>query len=116
MGIIEGKYRFTGGYTLSITKKILLTLLIVFLIILAGVVILMFLFIQSMKADPDEEKKVRNQAEQYLEKNFDDRTEIYDVLFDKMGNSGYFEYATKVKREKYGTQFLVFFNDETGEM
>lgn len=33
-----------------------------------------------------------------------------------MGNRGYFEYAAKVKHEKYGTHFLVFFNDETGEM
>ncbi|CAH0159531.1 hypothetical protein SRABI96_00920 [Peribacillus sp. Bi96] len=101
---------------MSKTKRILLTLLIVFLIILAGVVIFMFSFTQSMKADPDEEKKVRNQDERYLEKNFDDRTEIYDVLFDNMGNNGYFEYAAKVKHEKYGTRFLVFFNDGTGEM
>ncbi|MFJ7930206.1 hypothetical protein [Peribacillus sp. NPDC096448] len=98
------------------TKKILLTLLGVFLIILAGVMILMFSFTQSMKTDPDEEKKVRDQAERYLEKNFDEGTEIYDVLYDNMGNRGYFEYAAKVKHEKYGTHFLVFFNDETGEM
>ncbi|MCM3675066.1 hypothetical protein M3699_14520 [Peribacillus simplex] len=62
------------------------------------------------------EKKVRDQAERYLEKTFDEGTEIYDVLYDNMGNRGYFEYAAKVKHEKYGTQFLVFFNDETGEM
>ncbi|MFS0763974.1 hypothetical protein [Peribacillus phoenicis] len=45
---------------MSKTKKVLLTLLGVFLIILAGVMILMFSFTQSMKADPDEEKKVRD--------------------------------------------------------
>ncbi|MFF2498461.1 hypothetical protein [Peribacillus sp. NPDC058075] len=101
---------------MSKTKKILLTILGVFLIILAGVMILMFSFTQSMKADPDEEKKVRDQAERYLEKTFDEGTEIYDVLYDNMGNLGYFEYAAKVKHKKYGTQFLVFFNDETGEM
>ncbi|MGE7587992.1 MULTISPECIES: hypothetical protein [Bacillaceae] len=101
---------------MSKTKKILLALLGVFLIILSGVMLLMFSFTQSMKADPDEEKKVRDQAERYLEKTFDEGTEIYDVLYDNMGNWGHFEYAAKVKHEKYGTQFLVFFNDETGEM
>ncbi|MBT2647965.1 hypothetical protein J7E52_14915 [Bacillus sp. ISL-34] len=100
---------------MSKTKKILLTLLGVFLIILVGVMILMLSFTQSMKADPDDEKKVRDQAERYLENTFDEGTEIY-VLYDNMGNRGYFEYAAKVKHEKYGTQFLVFFNDETGEM
>ncbi|TDL92162.1 hypothetical protein E2R55_03605 [Vibrio vulnificus] len=101
---------------MSKTKKVLLTLLGVFSIIFAGVVILVFSFTQSMKADPDKEKKVRDQAERYLEKTFDEGNEIYDVLYDNMGNWGYFEYAAKVKHKKYGTQFLVFFNDETGEM
>ncbi|WP_458352283.1 hypothetical protein [Peribacillus frigoritolerans] len=101
---------------MSKTKKILLTLLGVFSIILVGVVILLFSFTQSMKADPDVEKKIRDQAERYLEETFEEGTEIYDVLYDNMGNWGYFDYAAKVKHEKYGTQFLVFFNDETGEM
>ncbi|MFJ7509326.1 hypothetical protein ACIQW7_07665 [Peribacillus simplex] len=101
---------------MSKTKKILLTLLGVFLIIFAGVVILVFSFTQSMKADSDEEKKVQEQAERYLEKTFDEGTKIYDVLYDNMGNWSYFDYAAKVKHKKYGTQFLVFFNDETGEM
>ena len=101
---------------MSKTKKVLLTLLGVFSIIFAGVVILVFSFTQSMKADPAEEKKIRDQAERYLGKTFLDGTEIYDVLYDNMGNRGYFKYAAKVKHEKYDTQFLVFFNDETGEM
>lgn len=78
---------------MSKTKKILLTLLGVFSIILVGVVILLFSFTQSMKADPDEEKKIRDKAERYLEETFDEGTEIYDVLYDNMGNRGYFEYA-----------------------
>ncbi|MFF2858017.1 hypothetical protein [Peribacillus sp. NPDC058002] len=101
---------------MSKTKKILLTLLGIFSIIVAGVVILLFSFTQSMKADPAKEKKIRDQAERYLRKTFDDGTEIYDVLYDNMGNRGNFEYAAKVKHEKYDTQFLVFFNEETGEM
>lgn len=48
---------------MSKTKKILLTLLGVFSIILVGVVILLFSFTQSMKADSNEEKKIRDQAE-----------------------------------------------------
>ncbi|WP_240660865.1 hypothetical protein [Peribacillus frigoritolerans] len=59
---------------MSKTKKILLTLLGVFSIILVGVVILLFSFTQSMKADPDEEKKIRDQAERYLEETFDEGT------------------------------------------
>ncbi|WP_260401989.1 hypothetical protein [Peribacillus simplex] len=86
---------------MSKTKKLLLTLLGVFLIIFTGVVILVFSFTQSMKADPDEEKKVRDQAERYLEKTFDETTEIYDVLYDNMGNWGYFDYAAKVKQGKW---------------
>ncbi|MGE7185393.1 hypothetical protein ACQKKK_15730 [Peribacillus sp. NPDC006672] len=76
----------------------------------------MFSFTQSIKPDPDEEKKVRIQAKRYLVKNFEDKTEIYDALHDNKGNRNHFEYAAKVKHEKYGTQSLVFFNDETGEM
>lgn len=71
---------------MSKTKKILLTLLGVFSIILVRVVILLFSFTQSMKADPDEEKKTRDQAERYVEETFDEGTEIYDVLYDNMGN------------------------------
>ncbi|WP_185147992.1 hypothetical protein [Peribacillus simplex] len=40
------------------------------------IVILVFLFTKCMKADPDQEKKVRIQAERYLVKNFEDKTEI----------------------------------------
>lgn len=61
---------------MSKTKKILLTLLGVFSIILVGVVILLFSFTQSMKADPDEKKKIRDKAERYLEETFDEGTEI----------------------------------------
>ncbi|MGM9956852.1 MAG: hypothetical protein ACI35J_13430 [Peribacillus sp.] len=101
---------------MSKTKKILLILLVIFLFILAGVVILMYSFTQGMKGDPDEEKKVRIQAEQYLVENFKEKTYVYDVLYDNMGNFDEFEYAAKVREEKYGTEFLVYSNMHTGKM
>lgn len=104
------------GHIVSKTKKILLILLVIFLFILAGVVILMYSFTQGMKGDPDEEKKVRVQAEQYLVENFKEKTYVYDVLYDNMGNFDEFEYAAKVREEKYGTEFLVYSNVHTGKM
>lgn len=101
---------------MSKTKKILLILLVIFLFIMAGIVILMYSFTQGMKGDPDEEKKVRVQAEGYLEQNFKNETDIYDVLYDNMGNFEEFEYAAKVREEKYGTDFLVYSNVHTKKM
>ncbi|MFJ7747884.1 hypothetical protein [Peribacillus sp. NPDC097295] len=101
---------------MSKTKKILLILLIIFLFILAGIVILMYSFTQGMKGDADEVKKVRVQAEQYLERKFKNETKIYDVLYDNMGNFEEFEYAAKVREAKSGTDFLVYSNVHTGKM
>lgn len=58
----------------------------------------------------------RKQAEQYLEETCNADTSIYDVLYDNMGNWGYFEYVAKVRHKTDGTQFLVYLNSETGEM
>lgn len=101
---------------MSKTKKILLILLVIFLFILAGIVILMYSFTQGMKGNPQEEKKVRDQAEEYVEQNFKHETDIYDVLYDNMGNFEEFEYAAKVREEKYGTDFLVYSNVHTKKM
>lgn len=103
-------------HIVSKTKKTLLILLVIFLFILAGVVILMYSFTQGMKGDPVEEKKVRVQAEQYLVEYFKEETHVYDVLYDNMGNFDEFEYAAKVREEKYGTEFLVYSNVHTGKM
>ncbi|MDM5230893.1 hypothetical protein [Lysinibacillus pakistanensis] len=84
-------------------------------VILLGIGILVVAFILEMKPDKDKEEEVRIQAEQYLEDNFNDNFEIYDTLYDNMGNFE-FEYAAKVKDKKTNTEFLVYYDDETKQM
>ena len=83
-------------------------------VILLGIGLLVVAFVSEMKPDKDEEK-IKIQAKQYLEEKFNDNFEIYDTLYDNMGNFG-FEYAAKVRDKKTNTQFLVYYNDETEQM
>jgi len=101
---------------MSTLKKVLFGLLIFVGIGVIAIAILAFSFDQAMKGDPDEEEKVRQQAEQYLREHFEaGTTSVYDAVYDNMGNSN-FEYAANVHHEKYGTNFLVYFDEETGQM
>ena len=84
-------------------------------VILIGIVILVVAFILEMKPDKDKEEEVRIQAEQYLEDNFNGNFEIYDTLYDNMGNFE-FEYAAKVRDKKTNIEFLVYYDDETKQM
>ena len=84
-------------------------------VILLGIGLLVVAFVSDMKPDKDEEEKIKIQAKQYLEDKFNDNFEIYDTLFDNMGNFG-FEYAAKVRDKKTNTEFLVYYNDETEQM
>ncbi|WP_075980138.1 hypothetical protein [Bacillus massilinigeriensis] len=84
-------------------------------VIILGIGLLVVTFILEMKPDKDEEDKIKNQAEQYLEEKFNDNFEIYDTLYDNMGNFE-FEYAAKVRDKKTNTQFLVYHDDETNQM
>ena len=97
---------------MNIFLKITLSILGVILI---GVGIIVVAFLLEMKPDKDKEEEVRIQAEQYLEDNFNDNFEIYDTLYDNMGNFG-FEYAAKVRDKKTNTEFLVYYDDETKQM
>lgn len=98
------------------TKKILLTLFILFIAVLIGVFVLFYSFTQEMKADSEEEEKIRSNAKEYLTATFTNEMEIYGVLFDNMGNQGNFDYAAKVRDNQSGTEFLVYVNNETGEV
>ncbi len=89
--------------------------LIVLGVIILGIAILVFSFVQGMKPDKDKEEEVKVQAEQYLKDNFNSSFEIYDTLYDNMGNFE-FEYAAKVRNMKTNTQFLVYYDDETKQM
>ena len=84
-------------------------------VILLGIGLLVVAFVSDMKPDKDEEEKIKIQAKQYIEEKFNDNFEIYDTLYDNMGNFG-FEYAAKVRDKKTNTQFLVYYNDETEQM
>ena len=84
-------------------------------VILLGIGLLVVAFVSDMKPDKDEEEKIKIQAKQYLEDKFNDNFEIYDTLYDNMGNFG-FEYAAKVRDKKTNTEFLVYYNDETEQM
>ena len=84
-------------------------------VILLGIGLLVVAFVSEMKPDKDEEKKIKIQAKQYLEDKFNDNFEIYDTLYDNMGNFG-FEYAAKVRDKKTNTEFLVYYNGETEQM
>ena len=84
-------------------------------VILLGIGLLVVAFVSDMKPDKDGEEKIKIQAKQYLEEKFNDNFEIYDTLYDNMGNFG-FEYAAKVRDKKTNTEFLVYYNDETEQM
>ena len=101
-----------GGSSVGKIIKIFISILG---IIIVGIAILVFSFIQSMKPDKEKEEAVKIQAEDYLEEKFNDNFEIFDTLYDNMGNFN-FEYAAKVLDKKSHTQFLVYYEDETKQM
>ncbi|WP_338450026.1 hypothetical protein R4Z09_28460 [Niallia oryzisoli] len=107
-----GKLLNKGGEILNKYLKIALGILSV---ILLGIGILVVTLIFEMKPNKDEEEKIKIQAEQYLQDEFNDNFEIYDTLYDNMGNFE-FEYAAKVRVKKTNTQFLVYYDDETQQM
>jgi hypothetical protein len=88
----------------------------VFVIIAFGIGFLAFAFLQSMRADEDEVKKVKIQAQEYIKNTFEDESVIYDTLFDNMGDYSTFDYAVKAENKKDHTQFLVYYNEETKQM
>lgn len=96
-------------------KKLIKISSIIFAVVIVGLGILIFSFVQEMKPDKDEEEKIITQSKQYLEEKFNDNFEIYDTLYDNMGNFE-FEYAAKVRDKKMNTQFLVYYDDETKQM
>ncbi len=96
-------------------NKFLKVTLIVFGVIILGISILVFSFVQGMKPDKEKEEKLKVQAEEYLEVKFNENFEIFDTLYDNMGNFK-FEYAAKVRDKENDTQFLVYYDDETEQM
>ncbi|WP_346655497.1 hypothetical protein [Lysinibacillus sphaericus] len=100
---------------MDVLNKYLKITLSILGVILLGIGILVVTFILEMKPDKEKEEKARIQAEQYLEDHFNDNFEIYDTLYDNMGNFE-FEYAAKAMDKKTNTAFLVYYDDETKQM
>ena len=96
-------------------NKFLKVTLIVVGVIILGIAILVFSFVQSMKPDKEEEEKVKIQAEEYLEVEFNDNFEIYDTFYDNMGNFG-FEYAATARDKRSNMQFLIYYDEGTEQM
>lgn len=96
-------------------NKYLKIILGVLAAVVIGVGVLIVTFVFAMKPDKNKEEQVRIQAENYLEEHFNDNFEVYDTLYDNMGNFE-FEYAAKAIDKKTNTQFLVYYDDETKQM
>ncbi|MBD3109942.1 hypothetical protein IEO70_16505 [Bacillus sp. AGMB 02131] len=101
---------------MSVLKKVLIGVLILLGVSALAIAIIAFSFAQAMKSDPDEEKRVKDAAEQYIIEHFADEVTAFDTLFDGMGNFDGFEYAAVARHEKSGTDFLIYHDDYTGQM
>ena len=106
------KCKRDGG---DFVNKFLKVTLIVFGVIILGIAILVFSFVQSMKPDKDKEENVKIQAEEYLEDKFNDNFEIYDTLYDNMGNFN-FEYGAKVRDKKNDITFYIYYSEAKDKM
>ncbi|CDQ19337.1 hypothetical protein SAMN05192559_10110 [Halobacillus karajensis] len=81
---------------------------------LVGLIII--IFIVEMTPSTGKEEEVKEKASAYLESQFSGQMEIYDTLYDNMGNFNGFEYAAKVTNTTNGVDFLVYEQKDTGEM
>ncbi|MFS0783128.1 hypothetical protein [Bacillus sp. 1P06AnD] len=96
-------------------NKYLKILLGVLSAIVIGILLLVVTFVWEMKPDKDKEEQIRMKGEQYLEDKFNENFEVYDTLYDNMGNFK-FEYAAKAWDKKANIHFLVYYDDETKQM
>ncbi|MCT2536434.1 hypothetical protein NC661_03760 [Aquibacillus koreensis] len=84
-------------------------------VVIAGVVILVIIFKIEMAPDSAKEEEIINDANQYLHDHFSEGYEVYDALYDNMGNFE-FEYAAKVRNTKNGVNFLIYRLSTTGTL
>jgi hypothetical protein len=70
-----------------------------------------------MKPDKDKVEETKIRAKEYLETNYKGkRFEIYDVLYDNMGNFEFYDYAAKVRDKDTGEEFFVYYNKDLMRM
>lgn len=101
----------------KLAKNTIKGIIITASIVLALISLLLFSFLYGMVPKQSEEKKVIAQAEEYLEEKYSDENfEIYDVLYDNMGNHSHFDYAAKVRNKVTGEDFLVYYHSTYRQM
>ncbi|WJE15171.1 hypothetical protein QRD89_15825 [Halobacillus sp. ACCC02827] len=84
----------------------------------AGVIVgfLIVIFIVDMTPDAGKEEEVKEKASAYLDAHFSGQMEMYDTLYDNMGNFNGFDYAAKVRNTTNGVDFTVYEDAASGEM
>ena len=85
-------------------------------LVVGVILIFVIIFWIEMSPSKSEEEIVKIQAREFLNSNYDGEYEIYDVLYDNMGNFNYFEYAAQVRDQSTGEDFLVYYNDALQKM
>ncbi|WLR46445.1 hypothetical protein LC065_12750 [Halobacillus litoralis] len=79
------------------------------------VIAIVFLFIYEMTPDASKETKAEAMGEEYIQKHFEGKAEVYDVLYDNMGNHE-FDYAAKVTHKSTGVDFLIYQARDSGKV
>ncbi|MFQ3546057.1 hypothetical protein Q7A53_18400 [Halobacillus rhizosphaerae] len=97
-------------------RKLTKWVLIILGCILSVIGFIVISFIVEMTPDKDKEEKVKAKAEEYIESEFSGQMEIFDTLYDNMGNFNGFEYAAKVENKDTDVQFLVYEQESSGAM
>ncbi|QHT47930.1 hypothetical protein M662_16045 [Bacillus sp. SB49] len=84
----------------------------------AGVIVgfLIVIFIVDMTPDAGKEEEVKEKAGAYLDAHFSGQMEMYDTLYDNMGNFHGFDYAAKVRNTTNGVDFTVYEDAASKEM
>ncbi|KGX86683.1 hypothetical protein N781_16130 [Pontibacillus halophilus JSM 076056 = DSM 19796] len=78
-------------------------------VLVALVGFFVILFIVEMTPSQEKEEEITRKATAYLKSHYSGQMEIYDTLFDNMGNFE-FEYAAKVSNRDNGVSFLIYEN------
>ncbi|WP_227522043.1 hypothetical protein [Bacillus solitudinis] len=79
------------------------------------IAVLVLIFITEMTPNSGKEETIKNEASQYLNDNFNDSFEVFDALYDNMGNFE-FEYAAKARNANNGVDFLIYHDSETEQL
>lgn len=86
-------------------------------VIIAGILALL-LFAKLFMPNPFAEKKVKEQAAEYIDENFNNNFEVYGVMdnSDFSATMEYFEYAAQVRDKENGVEFLIYSDENTKKM